>query len=311
MLEESMGPLSRCRRRSRPLVLGALMGRLRAVSTLAPAAAIGLLATASDAGAQAVDGRPWLGVQMDSDAQGPGVRVGHVVRGSPAEKAGIREGDRIVRVGGAAVTRSSDVVRIVSGHSVGETLEIALLRGGHVGQPGQASQPIPPAQVTLARFPSQDEMVRMDLVGTFAPTWKDVETVNGAFPPSIDAVRGRVVLLDFWATWCAPCRIVAPKLGILQSRYGAQGLSVLGVSTEDAQDVALYAQRTAMRYAVAVDRHAETTRSYGVMSLPTVVVIDRRGVVRDVAIGYDSTEDARLEGLVRTLLAEPPPSPAP
>jgi thiol-disulfide isomerase/thioredoxin len=251
---------------------------------------------------------------MDTDGQGPGVRVGHVVRGSPADKAGIREGDRILRVGGATVARGSDVVRAVSGHAVGEILEIAFRRApltAQAGMTGQTSQTSQLVQVTLARFPSQDEMVRMDLVGAFAPTWKDIETVNGAFPPSLDAVRGRVVVLDFWATWCAPCRIVAPKLGILQGRYGAQGLSVLGVSTEDAEDVALYAQRTAMRYAVAVDRHAETTRSYGVISLPTLVIIDRRGIVRDVAIGYDSSEDARLESLVRSLLAEPPPSPSP
>ncbi|HXN33798.1 MAG TPA: TlpA disulfide reductase family protein, partial [Polyangiaceae bacterium] len=121
------------------------------------------------------------------------------------------------------------------------------------------------------------------------------------------ALRGRVVVLDFWATWCAPCRIVAPKLGALQARYGAQGLSVLGVSTEEAQDVALFAQRLPMRYAVAVDKHAETTRSYGVASLPTLVVIDKRGIVRDVAIGYDPMADARLESTVRGLLAEAAP----
>jgi thiol-disulfide isomerase/thioredoxin len=265
--------------------------------TVAAAAGAGVLLS-SDVRAEGLDSRPWLGVQMDADPQGSGVRVGHVVRGSPADKVGLREGDRIVRVAGSGVLRGADVIRVVSGHGIGETLEIVFVRAGQE-RTGRA---------TLARFPSQDEMARMDLVGTFAPPWKDVETVNGAFPPSIGAMRGRVVLLDFWATWCAPCRIVIPKLGALQGRYGAQGLSVLGVSTEDAQDVALYAQRAAMPYAVAVDKHAETTRAYGVISLPTVVVIDRRGVVRDVTIGYDSSEDSRLEGLVRTLLAEPVPN---
>jgi thiol-disulfide isomerase/thioredoxin len=280
------------RLRSLPLVVAAVVGAGLCSVALVP----------SDASAQAVEARPWLGVQMDADSQGEqrgqGVRVGHVIRGSPAEKAGIREGDRLVRLSGTTVLRGADVVRVVSGHSVGDALEVAFVRAGQERT----------SRVTLAPFPSQDEMVRMDLVGTFAPTWKDVETVNGAFPPSIGALRGRVVLLDFWATWCAPCRIVVPKLGALQGRYGAQGLSVLGVSTEDAQDVALFAQRTSMRYPVGVDKHAETTRSYGVLSLPTLIVIDRRGVVRDVAIGYDSGEDARLESMVRTLLAEPAPA---
>jgi thiol-disulfide isomerase/thioredoxin len=275
--------------RSLPLVVAAVVGAGLCSVALVP----------SDASAQAMEARPWLGVQMDTDAQGgQGVRVGHVVRGSPAEKAGIREGDRLVRLSGSTVLRGSDVVRVVQGRSVGDVLDVSVVRAGQERT----------LRVTLAPFPSQDEMVRMDLVGTFAPTWKDVETVNGAFPPSIGALRGRVVLLDFWATWCAPCRIVVPKLGALQGRYGAQGLSVLGVSTEDAQDVALFAQRTAMRYPVGVDKHAETTRSYGVLSLPTLVVIDRRGVVRDVAIGYDSGEDARLDSMVRTLLAEPAPT---
>jgi len=102
---------------------------------------------------------------------------------------------------------------------------------------------------------------------------------------------------------------VAPKLGALQARYGAQGLSVLGLSTEEAQDVATFAQRTSMRYAgVAVDKHATTTRAYGVSSLPTLVVIDKQGIVRDVVVGYDPSADGRLEGVVRALLAEPAPS---
>ncbi len=71
------------------------------------------LSVSSDAAAQAADARPWLGIAMETDATAAGVRVGHVVRGSPADKAGLREGDHIVRVAAAAVTRGAEVVHAV------------------------------------------------------------------------------------------------------------------------------------------------------------------------------------------------------
>ncbi len=282
---------------------GSRLARLTLAGLILSVAAGGAMAGLAprQAAAQSASTRPWLGVAMDPPEQPaalPGVRVGHVVRGSPADRAGVREGDRIVRLAGRAVARGSDVVGVVSSLGVGDVLEMTLVRAGREQQ----------ARVTLAPFPSQDEMMRMDLVGAFAPTFRDVEAVSGAFPASVGALRGRVVLLDFWATWCAPCRVVIPKLDALQARYGAQGLSVLGVSTEGTQDVAQFAQRMAMRYGVGVDRHSATTRSYGVVSLPTLVVIDKRGVVRDVHVGYDPSADAQLEATVRALLAEPAPA---
>jgi thiol-disulfide isomerase/thioredoxin len=251
----------------------------------------------SDASAQALAAHAWLGISMDGDSAAAGVRVGHVVRGSPAERAGIKEGDRITSVAGLNVAHGPDIVSAVAAHAIGDTIDVAFSRAG-------ASQAV---RVTLARMPSQDDMMRMDLVGAFAPTWKNVQGVSGVFPQSISTMRGKVVLLDFWATWCAPCRLVVPKLGDLQARYGAQGLSVLGVSTEDAQDVAQFAQRMSIRYPIGVDKHAETTRSYGVASLPTLIVIDKRGVVRDVDIGYDSSRDGAFEATIRALLSEPAP----
>ncbi|MDP9150756.1 MAG: redoxin domain-containing protein [Myxococcota bacterium] len=250
---------------------------------------------AFDAFAQAIAFRPWLGLAMVGDAAGRGARVGHVVRSSPAERAGVREGDRVTRVARTNIVRPEDVVRAVSGLMVGEVVEVAFLRAGKEQT----------ARATLAPFPSSDVLMRMELVGTVAPDWSDVDGVSGTFPDSIGALRGRVVILDFWATWCAPCRIVAPKLSALQSRYGAQGLTVLGLSTEDMEKVAVFARRTAMAYAIGVDKNAKTTQAYGVGSLPTLVVIDRRGVVRDVSIGYDLSEDAALDAAIRGLLAEP------
>jgi peroxiredoxin len=154
-------------------------------------------------------------------------------------------------------------------------------------------------------MPPPDEILRMDLVGAAAPPWTNVASASGEFPGTLATLRGRVVILDFWATWCGPCRAMSSDLGALQARYGARGLSVVGLSTEDLQLVASFARRTSMPYPVGSDQNAETTRSYGVASLPTVVVIDKRGVVRDVAIGYDTSAAAHLDGAVRRLLAEP------
>jgi thiol-disulfide isomerase/thioredoxin len=245
-------------------------------------------------------GRAWLGLAMDKDAaKGTGVRVSHVVRGSPADRAGLREGDRVVRVGTTPVLHPAEVVRAVAERAVGETVDIAYLRAPATEQTARA---------VLARLPSPDDMMRMDLLGAFAPEWKHVQGVSGAVPSSMAALRGHVVVLDFWATWCGPCRIVMPKLSVLQQRYGAQGLRVVGLSTEDADDVAAFAQHVSVAYPIAVDTQSETTRDYGVSSLPTLVVVDKRGVVRDVSVGYDPGEDAQLEAMLRGLLAEATPT---
>lgn len=257
--------------------------------------------------------RPWLGVAMDGEgpaARGAagaspgsvrsGVRVAHVVRGSPADRAGVRQGDRLLRISGLPVATGSDVIRAVSARSVGDAVDVVFLRDGSAKS----------LRVVLAAFPDEDDMARMDLVGAAAPTWRGLEAVSGAVPASVEALRGHVVLIDFWATWCGPCRMFTSKLGALQLQYGAQGFSVLGVSTEEAQQIAEFARRASIKYPVAADPHGETTRSYGVTSLPTIVLVDKRGTVRDVAIGYDGDEDSRLDAAIRALLAEPwSPSP--
>jgi peroxiredoxin len=99
--------------------------------------------------------------------------------------------------------------------------------------------------------------------------------------------------------------MIAPKLSALQARYGAQGLTVVGITTDSADKAALFAERNDMKYGVVVDGEGETSRAYSVSSLPTLFVVDRRGVVRSVEVGYEPSEDARLDQLVRDLLAEP------
>ena len=258
------------------------------------------VASAGDLPSAIANGPAWLGVAMDSAAKAQpdgGVRVRHVVRGSPAEKAGLREGDSIVKIDGARVGNPGEVTRIVSEHAPGEAIAATIMR---------AAKEVT-MRIALAPRPSGDEMLRMDRVGAFAPTWSGVTPIGSA-PKSIAALRGRVVLLDFWATWCGACRVLAPKLSAMQAKLGAQGLTVMGITNEGADEAAIFAERTGMKYAIGVDANAETSRAYSISALPTLFVIDKRGVVRDVAIGYDPAREEQIEKLVKQLLAEPAPN---
>jgi thiol-disulfide isomerase/thioredoxin len=261
---------------------------------MACAAGVATISLPRRAEAQPSDARPWLGVVLER-GRAAGVRVGHVIRGSPADKAGVHEGDRILTLDARPVAEGRDVVDDVASRQVGEHVDVSVVRADETRT----------VRVLLSAMPPADEILRMDLVGAAAPPWTDVASASSQFPGTLQTLRGRVVLLDFWATWCGPCRAMSSNLGGLQARYGARGLSVVGLSTEDVQRVTSFARRTSMPYPVGSDQNAETTRSYGIVSLPTVVVIDKHGVVRDLAIGYDASSITRLDETVRLLLAEP------
>lgn len=107
--------------------------------------------------AAARHGGAWLGVELGPGA-GP-VRVEHVVRGSPADKAGLQTGDALASVDGAAVGSASDVLRAVAARAAGDDVVVLLRRAGQTRR----------VTVTLAVRPSADELLRMEYVGTYAP----------------------------------------------------------------------------------------------------------------------------------------------
>jgi len=114
--------------------------------------------------------------------------------------------------------------------------------------------------------------------------------------------RGKVVLLNFWATWCAPCQVEMPIFAAWQRQYGAQGLQVIGISMDDDAAVARkLVQRLKLDYPVAMGDAHLGLRYGGVLGLPLSLLIDRQGVIR--ARFQGETDVKVMESQVRGLLA--------
>lgn len=130
------------------------------------------------------------------------------------------------------------------------------------------------------------------------------ERLSGQDGVSLEDLRGRVVVLDFWATWCGPCRAIMPDLDAMHRRHHPRGLTVLGVAREPEGRIRAHLSEHPVGYTVARDVGGTLSR-YGVRALPMLVVIDRGGQVRDVVVGTDDASLRRLDTFVQRLLSEP------
>ncbi len=113
-------------------------------------------------------------------------------------------------------------------------------------------------------------------------------------PVKLSSLRGKVVLLDFWATWCGPCRIEMPRVQKFHDEFKSKGLVVLGVNDgEDASRVRPFLERNGYSFRILLDRDQSVAARYQVTGIPSLFVIDRHGVISSHFIGLRDEETLR------------------
>jgi len=168
---------------------------------------------------------------------------------------------------------------------------LSLSAVGLVGCNQHSASPVQPREPVIAAGE----------IGSRLPDFS-LKDLQGHALSSAD-LRGKVVLVDFWATWCQPCKKEMPGYQKLVDRYGSRGFVVIGFKFDtmrDTEDPILFAKKIGVRYPLAVAADDLKQKFGGIEGLPTTMLYDRQGVLRKKVIGFEYTDD--FESALRALL---------
>jgi cytochrome c biogenesis protein CcmG, thiol:disulfide interchange protein DsbE len=132
-----------------------------------------------------------------------------------------------------------------------------------------------------------------------------VGTAYAASPLDLTSFRGHVVYLDFWASWCGPCRQSFPWMETMKNAYEGQGLEIVAVNLDrDRAEADKFLKQFHPTFNVRFDPQGKLAESYKVQGMPSSVLIDRHGVTRFTHVGFRPIDGAIFEAQLRELLAE-------
>lgn len=152
-----------------------------------------------------------------------------------------------------------------------------------------------------ASLPRQESSLRPGEIGSQLPSFS-VKDLQGHNLTSA-GLKGKVVLVDFWGTWCEPCRREMPGYQALLDKYGQQGFAVVGFKADvmiDTEDPIQFARKLGVHYPISVGSEDIRAKFGGLEGLPTTMIYDRQGILRSKVIGFEYTNV--IESTLRPLL---------
>jgi len=118
-------------------------------------------------------------------------------------------------------------------------------------------------------------------------------------------LKGQVVMLNFWASWCGPCRTEMPLMDQIYKKYSAAGFTLLGVNVDtDSTDAQKFLSQVPVSFPIAFDRDNKVSKLYDVSAMPSSVFIDRKGNVRALHRGYKPGDENEYLAQIRSLIRE-------
>jgi peroxiredoxin len=149
---------------------------------------------------------------------------------------------------------------------------------------------------------------KSDLIGNLAPDFSVHPVKNGSSTVTLKGLRGKVVLVDFWGTFCDPCKESFPELQALHAKYASSGLTIIGISEDAAESkgkIPGFADTYGAKFTVGWDEDNSIAHAYGPLGgMPSSFIIDQKGLLRFAHAGHHKGYAAQVDKEIQELLAQ-------
>jgi cytochrome c biogenesis protein CcmG/thiol:disulfide interchange protein DsbE len=133
-------------------------------------------------------------------------------------------------------------------------------------------------------------------------TLESIKNVSANKKISLAELKGKVVYVDFWASWCGPCQRSFPKLEALRNKYKDKGFEVVAINMdENLKDANDFLTKFAVTFPIARDASGKVAEQYNLKGMPSGYIIDQKGVINYISVGFDSKEEKAIEDIIGAL----------